>query len=175
MSPQAKPKTFESPEQYLASLPEDRREALSVIRKTIKKNLPKGYAEGIQYGMIGYFVPRSVYPPGYHCNRSEPLPFASIASQKSHIGLYLGCVHMTEEMRSWFTDAWKASGKKLDMGKACVRVKNLDGVPLDVLGELIRRCPVKEYIANYEASINAPRMTREQISVPFLLFVAEVR
>lgn len=167
MPPQAKSSTkantFESPEQYLASLPEDLRAALSAIRKTIKKNLPKGYAEGIQYGMLGYFVPHSVYPPGYHCDRTQPLPFVSVASHKNHVGLYLFCVYMSPTIQSWFVDAWKATGKKLDMGKSCVRVKKLDDVPLDVLGELIRKVPVKAFIESYEASLNAPRMTREQI------------
>lgn len=140
-----------TPAEYLASLPDDRRKALEAVRKVIRKNLPKGYAEGIQYGMLGYFVPHSVYPDGYHCDPKQPLPFASIASQKNHMGIYLMCIYSSPEREKWFRKAWTATGKKLDMGKSCVRFKKLEDVPLDVVGEAIRRVPVKDYIAQYEA------------------------
>ncbi len=117
-------------EQYLGELPADRREAVQAIRNVILKNLPKGYEEGMQYGMIGYFVPHSIYPPGYHCDPKQPLPFACLASQKNYISVYLGCVYGNPEHEAWFREAWAKSGKKLDMGKSCVRFKKLDGVML---------------------------------------------
>lgn len=142
-------------EQYLAELPADRRSAIEVIRRVILENLPKGYEEGMQYGMIGYYVPHRVYPPGYHCDPKQPVPFASIASQKNHIGIYLMCIYGDERHREWFTKAWTATGCKLDMGKGCVRVKKLEDVPLEVLGEAIARVPVTAFIANYESMVPA--------------------
>lgn len=136
---------------YLDQLPEDRREAIEAIRRVILDNIDSPFEEGIQYGMVGYFLPHSVYPAGYHANPAEPLPFASIASQKNHIGLYLFCVYMDDEIQEWFREAWKASGRKLDMGKSCVRVKKLDDVPLDVLGELFARIDARSFVERYEA------------------------
>lgn len=139
--------------EYLAGLPEDRRDALEKVRRVIKKNLPKGYAEGIQYGMIGYYVPHSLYPDGYHCDPSQPLPFASVASQKNHMAVYMSCVYSDEKLKDWFVKAWKATGHKLDMGKSCVRFKKIEDVPLEVIGEAIRRVPVKAFVDQYEAVI----------------------
>lgn len=139
-------------EEYLAALPEDRREALNAIRKVIRKNLPKGYEEGIQYGMIGYFVPHSLYPAGYHCDPKQPLPFIQLASQKNHMALYLFCLYMDEEAMERFTTAWQQTGKKLDMGKSCVRFKKLEQVALDVVADAIRAIPVKDFVAHYDAS-----------------------
>lgn len=140
-------------EQYLSELPGDRREAIEAVRKVIRKNLPKGYEEGMQYGMVGYYVPHSVYPPGYHCDPKQPLPFAGVASQKNHISLYLMCIYADTDQKDWFQKAWKATGRKLDMGKACIRFKSIDDVPLEVLGEAVRRVPVKNYIEYYESAI----------------------
>lgn len=142
--------------QYLASLPADRRKAIEAVRKVILKNLPKGYEEGIQYGMIGYFVPHSVYAPGYHCDPKQPLPFAGLASQKNHMAVYLMCVYMDAEQEAWFREAWTKAGKKLDMGKSCVRFKKIEDVPLEVIGQVIKRVPVKKFIENYEAVIKKP-------------------
>jgi hypothetical protein len=147
---------------YLAALPEDRRAALSAVRAAIVKALPKGYAEGIQYGMIGYHVPHSIYPAGYHCDPKQPLPFASLASQKSHMALYLFCTYLDEAQATWFRDAWTATGKRLDMGKSCVRFKRLEDVPLEVVSEAIRRVPVKAFIERYEQSVPAARKAREK-------------
>lgn len=144
-------------EQYLGELPADRREAVQAIRNVILKNLPKGYEEGMQYGMIGYFVPHSIYPPGYHCDPKQPLPFACLASQKNYISVYLGCVYGNPEHEAWFREAWAKSGKKLDMGKSCVRFKKLDDVPLDVIGQSIKRVPVKKFIDYYESAIKGAR------------------
>jgi uncharacterized protein YdhG (YjbR/CyaY superfamily) len=139
-------------EEYLAAIPEDRRETLNAIRKVIRKNLPKGYEEGIQYGMIGYFVPHGVYPAGYHCDPKQPLPFVHLASQKNHMALYLFCLYMDEAAMERFTTAWQQTGKKLDMGKSCVRFKKLEQVPLDVVADTIRAIPVKDFVAHYDAS-----------------------
>ncbi len=140
-----------TPKDYLDALPEDRRKALARLRTTIRKHLPKGYKEGIQYGMIGYFVPHSIYPDGYHTDPSEPVPFASIASQKNHMALYLFCLYTDKREVARFEKAWKASGCKLDMGKSCVRFKSIEDVPLDVVGETISRIPVADFIKAYEA------------------------
>lgn len=147
---QSKAKTVK---QYLAELPADRREALQAVRAAILKNLPKGYEEGMQYGMIGYYVPHSVYPPGYHCDPKQPLPFAGMASQKNHMSLYLMCVYSDPGHQAWFRKAWAAAGKKLDMGKACVRFKKIDDVPLKVIGEAVKRVPAKKFIEHYESVI----------------------
>lgn len=141
-----------TPDAYLEALPADRRELVGAVRDVIRANLPAGYAEGMQYGMIGYFVPHAVYPAGYHCDPKQPLPFVGIGSQKSHVGLYFFCLYVDEALTAWFTSAWGATGKKLDMGKSCIRVKKLGDVPLEVIGELVRRAPVTAFVARYEAS-----------------------
>ena len=143
-------------DQYLASLPEDRRAAISAVRDVILENLDEKYEEGIQYGMIGYYVPHEVFPAGYHVDPKQPLPFAARASQKSHMAVYLMGVYGQPEQEQWFRDAWAKTGKKLDMGKSCVRFKKLEDVALDVLGEAIRRAPAKAYIQQYESVIRPP-------------------
>jgi len=140
-------------EEYLAELPPDRRDAIQAVRQVILKNLPGGYEEGIQYGMIGYYVPHSIYPAGYHCDPRQPLPFAALASQKNYMSLYLMCVYGAPEHENWFRDAWLKTGKKLNMGKSCVRFKKIDDVPLDVIGKAVKRVPVKKFIEHYEAAI----------------------
>jgi hypothetical protein len=148
--------------EYLASLPEERRHMVEAVRKVILDNLDGGYSEGMQYGMIGYAVPHSVFPPGYHCDPKQPLPFAGIGSQKHYLSIYLmglyaggtGDGETSDEL--WFRDAWAASGqKKLDMGKACVRVKKLEDIALDVIGEAIRRLPAALYIERYQKGLAA--------------------
>jgi hypothetical protein len=146
---------------YLAELPEERRGAISAVRKVILANLDRDYKEGMQYGMIGYYVPHRVYPAGYHANPKQPLPFAGLASQKNYMSLYLMCVYDAGEHGKWFQEAFARSGKKLDMGKSCVRFKRLVDLPLDVIGEAIRRVPARQFIKIYEAaikdSISSPR------------------
>jgi hypothetical protein len=144
-------------EQYLAELPEDRRATLSKVRQVIRKNLPKGVAEGMSYGMIGYFVPHKIYPPGYHCDPKQPLHYASLGAQKNHMSLHLMCFYMNADLQAWLQERFKASGKKLDMGKSCIRFKKLDDLPLDVIGEAVAKVPVDKYIAVYEAILNRPR------------------
>lgn len=142
---------------YLASLPPDRRAALSAIRDVIRANLDRDYEEGMGYGMMGWSVPHRVFPPGYHCDPKQPVPFAGLASQKNYMSIYLMGAYYgrdcdadgeTEESL-WFRKAWLATGKKLDMGKCCVRFRKLEDVPLEVVGEAIRRVPVKVFIARY--------------------------
>jgi hypothetical protein len=146
-----------SVQEYLEGLPADRRAALSALRKVITKNLDKDFEEGMQYGMIGYYVPHRVYPAGYHCDPKQPLPFASLASQKNHIGIYLFCIYTDAKQQARFVEAWKKSGKKLDMGKSCVRVKRLEDVPLEVLGTTIKGIKAKDFIASYEAQLGPNR------------------
>jgi len=142
-------------EEYLQGLPADRRPAISAVRKVILANLPAGYAECMYYGMIGYVVPHSLYPAGYHCDPKLPLGYACLGSQKNHMALHLMTVYGDPAMEKWFRKAWTGAGKKLDMGKACVRFKKLEDVPLDVVGQVIARVPVKEYIARVEKMIGA--------------------
>ncbi len=139
-------------EQYLAELPEDRRKVLEAVRQVILKNLDKDYEEGIQYGSIGYYVPHRVYPAGYHCDAKQPLPFANLASQKNYMSLYLLCAYGDSPLSRWFQQAWAKTGKKLDMGKACVRFKKLEDLALDVIGEAIQRVPAKTHIEHCEAA-----------------------
>ena len=138
---------------YLAELPEERREAISAIRGVILKNLPRGYEEGMQWGMIGYYVPHSLYPAGDHCQPEEPLPVASLASQKNHMAFYGLGLYINEAQARWFVEEWKKAGKKLDMGKSCVRFKTLDDVAVDVIGRAIKRLPVEQYIEQYERQL----------------------
>jgi len=137
---------------YLAELPDDRRAAIEAVRKVIRKNLPKGYEEGMQYGMIGYHVPHKLYPAGYHCDPKQPLPFAGLASQKNYMSVYLMC-YLDEKMDKWLRQAWAKSGKKLDMGKCCIRFKKVDDLALDVVGEAIARVPLAEFIKLYESAM----------------------
>ena len=140
-------------EEYVAALPEDRREVITAIREVILKNLPKGYEEGMQWGMPSYFVPLSTYPVGYNCQPDQPLPFVGLASQKNHMAFYGFCIYMDEELKNRFVADWKKTGKKLDMGKSCVRFKKLEDVPLKVIGDAVKRVPMKKYIKQYEAQL----------------------
>jgi hypothetical protein len=139
--------------EYLKSLPPDRRAAIEAVRKVVLKNLPTGYAETMQYGMISYVVPHSIYPAGYHCDPKQPLPFACLASQKNYMSLYLMTVYGHKETEAWFRKAFADAGKKLDMGKSCVRFKKLEDLPLDVIGKVIARVPVRKYLDFYESVI----------------------
>jgi hypothetical protein len=144
--------------EYLAALPADRRDALEAVRKVFHKNLDKNYEEGMQYGMIGYYVPHSVFPPGYHCDPKQPLPFAGLASQKNHMSLYLMCVYGhdgSNPTTEKFQKAWAKTGKKLDMGKACIRFKKLDDLALDVIGQTIRETPARDFIDFYQGALDA--------------------
>jgi len=142
-----------TPDEYLASLPADRKPVIEKLRRIIVKNLPKGFVEIVDYGMLAYVVPHSVYPPGYHCNPKKPLPFLSLASQKQHVtlhhlGLYAGV------LLDWLVDEGKKRGTpKLDLGKGCVRWRDLDAIPYDLVGDLARRLTPQAWIEHYERSI----------------------
>ena len=137
----------------LDALSPERRAIIEPIVEALRAGMPEGYEEGIQYGMIAWFVPHSRYADGYHCDPKQPVPFVSVGDQKGHVGLYLFCNYVDPALLEWFTEAWKASGAKLDMGKACVRVKKPRPLPLDVIEEVVRRVPIDRFLAHYTASI----------------------
>ena len=143
-----------SPEEYIDQVPQDRREALKTLRKVINDNLPKDFEEGIIYKMIGYYVPHSVYPDGYHCDPKTPLPFMSFASQKNSINLYHSGIYAKKELHDWFVNEFpKYSDRKLDMGKSCIRFKKIDDIPFELIGELTRKMTCEEWIEIYETAI----------------------
>lgn len=142
-----------TPEQYLAELPEDRREAVEKLRSIIRKNLPKGFEETMGYGMLGYVVPHSLYPAGYHCDPKQPLPFAGMASQKHSINLYHMGIYANKELLQWFQEEFpKYSKAKLDMGKSCIRFKKPEHIPYELIGKLMKKLTVKDWINLYESS-----------------------
>ena len=136
-------------EEYIAGLPQDRAEQIARLRQLILQRLPEGYTEEVGFGMITYVIPLETYPDTYN---GHPLMYAALASQKRHMSLYLMNVYGDDETLRWFTEGFAAAGKKLDMGKACVRFRKLDDLPLDLIGEVIARTSVAEYITGYEAS-----------------------
>lgn len=141
--------------EYIQGLPEDRKKAIELLRKTINKNLPKGFKEGMSYGMMGWFVPHSIYPNGYHCKPSDPLPFAGLASQKNNISFYHMGVYSMPNLLEWFTTEYsKLNLGKLDMGKSCVRFKKMDKIPYDLIGELCSKITVEQWIECYETVLN---------------------
>ena len=141
-------------ESYLNDLSEERKDVINQLRKVILKNLPKGFDEGMGYGMIGYFVPHSIYPNGYHCDPKQPLPFLSMASQKNFIALYHMGIYMNPALMDWFTAEYAKRVKgKLDMGKSCIRFKKMEQIPFDLIGELASKMTVKEWIACYEKAL----------------------
>ena len=136
-------------DEYLKELPADRREAIRAVRRVILKNLPKGYEEAMNWGAICYQVPLSVLPETYN---GQPLCYAALASQKNYMSVYLMTVYGHKSLEKEFRERYKASGKKLDMGKSCVHFKKLDDLPLDLIGEIISRVPMDEYVRRYQAS-----------------------
>lgn len=148
-------------ERYLAELPDDRRAAIQAVREVILKNLDKDFEEGIQYGMIGYYVPHRIYPAGYHCDPRQPLGFASLASQKNYMSLYLMCLYGSPSDREWFEAEWAKTGKKFDRGKSCIRFKKLDELPLELVGKAIQRITARKYIAFYEDAMKANQKRKE--------------
>lgn len=143
-----------SPDDYISQVPTERQDTLNKLRKTIKANLPKGFEEGIQYGMIGYYVPHVIYPEGYHCTPSEPLPFMSFASQKNSVNLYHLGIYALPELNKWFVNEYpKHSKRKLDMGKSCIRFKYIDDIPFDLIAELCAKLTPEEWISYYESQI----------------------
>lgn len=142
-----------TPDQYIKELPPERKEAISALRDIILKNLPKGFNEEMSYGMLGYVVPHSVYPPGYHCDPNLPLPFMAVASQKNFIAFYHMGIYAQPELLKWFTTEYpKHSKAKLDMGKSCVRFKKAENIPYKLIGELVKKIEVKDWIEKYETN-----------------------
>ncbi|MDP1676210.1 MAG: DUF1801 domain-containing protein [Bacteroidota bacterium] len=140
-----------TPDEYIESLPEDRKTAMKALRKVILKNLPKGFAEEMSYGMLGYVVPHALYPDGYHCNPKLPLPFMNIASQKNFIAMYHMGIYADKKLLEWFTKEYaKQSTTKLDMGKSCLRFKKTDQIPFKLIGDLAGKMTPKEWITIYE-------------------------
>jgi uncharacterized protein YdhG (YjbR/CyaY superfamily) len=139
--------------QYISEAPEDRKEALQKLRNVILDNLPDGFQECISYGMIGYVVPHSIYPKGYHCSPELPLPFLAFASQKSSINIYHMGIYAKPELYDWFvTEYPKHSVQNLDIGKSCLRIKKPENIPFDLIGELVRKISVSDWIALYEST-----------------------
>lgn len=143
-----------SVKEYLEKVPKDRNAYFNKLRETILTNLPKGFDEQINYGMISYVVPHDIYPGGYHCDPKLPLPFANIASQKNFIGFYHMGIYANPELLKWFVKEYsKQSDTKLDMGKSCVRFKKMDKIPYDLIGKLMRKMSVNDWIKLYEKNI----------------------
>ncbi len=146
--------TGKTVEEILTSVPADRVEPFNKLHEVIAKNLPEGFEVGLSYGGLGYVVPHSLYPAGYHCKPSEPLPFASIASQKASINFYHMGIYAQPELLDWFvTEYPKHCKRKLDMGKSCIRFKKLDEIPYELIGELMTKMAAKEWIDIYEKNI----------------------
>ncbi len=145
-----------TPEEYIRNLPEDRKSAISTLRKTILANLPKGFKEVMSYGMIGYVVPHSIYPGGYHCSPELPLPFINIASQKNFVALYHSGIYADKSLHDWFVSEYPKHVKtKLDMGKSCVRFKKVELIPYELLGDLCTKMTVEQWIELYELNIKS--------------------
>ena len=143
-----------SADELIATLPDDRKDAFITLRNTIKKNLPKGFEETVSSGMINWVVPHKAYPAGYHCDPKQPLPFLSLASQKNNISLYHMGLYGDPDLLKWFQDEWaKASTRKLDMGKSCIRFKKPDEIPFDLIGQLASKFSPADWIGRYESVI----------------------
>ena len=158
--------TAKTPEEYMASLPDDRKSAMQKLRDSVVKNLPKGFSENMSYGMLCYCVPHSKYPAGYHCDPKQPLPFVSIASQKNFIAVYHMGIYAMPDVLKWFTEEFpKHSKKKLDMGKSCLRFKNPDEIPYTLIGELMKKITPDKWIEVYEKNLkrSAPLPTKGEI------------
>ncbi|MGB5461581.1 MAG: DUF1801 domain-containing protein [Eudoraea sp.] len=141
----------ETPKEYIDELPEDRKEPVIKLRETILKNLPEGFEEEMSYGMIGYVVPHSKYPAGYHVNPELPLPFINIASQKNFIALYHMGIYSDKDLLNWFVSEYPKHVKtKLDMGKSCIRFKNIEHIPYSLIGELVAKMTTEQWISIYE-------------------------
>ena len=144
--------TAATPQEYIASLPDDRKLPMTELRAEIKKNLPKGFEETMAGGMLNFLVPHSIYPAGYHCDPKSPLPFISVASQKNFIAVYHMGIYANPELLKWFTDEFPRHSKaKLDMGKSCIRFKKMDQIPFKLIGELATKITVQDWIELYES------------------------
>lgn len=141
-------------EAILENLPEDRAEAFNKLHEVIVANLPEGFEAAISYGGLGYVVPHTIYPAGYHCKPVEPLPFAGLASQKNSINFYHMGIYADPALLDWFVREYpKHSKRKLDMGKSCIRFKKFDEIPYELMGELMRKMSVADWVAIYESNL----------------------
>jgi uncharacterized protein YdhG (YjbR/CyaY superfamily) len=139
---------------YIESLPEDRKATMQQLREVINANLPEGFNETISYGMIGWVVPHSAYAPGYHCDPKLPLPFLSIASQKNFIAVYHMGIYASKDLLDWFTAEYPKYVKtKLDIGKSCIRFKKPEAIPFNLIGELVAKMNVESWIELYEKNL----------------------
>jgi len=144
-----------TPEAYIAALPEDRKQVITKLREIILENIPKGFQEQMSYGMLGYVVPHSLYPKGYHCNTKLPLPFINLASQKNFIALYHSGIYAQKELLDWFVAEYPKHVKtKLDMGKSCIRFKNMKTIPYELIGALCTKMTPDQWIEIYENAID---------------------
>ncbi len=144
----------QTPDEYIKAIPEERKPIMRALRKVIKDNLPKGFSEEINYGMIGYVIPHSLYPDGYHCDPKLPLPFMNIASQKNFIAIYHSGIYADQELMNWFVNEYPKYVKtKLDMGKSCIRFKKIEQIPLKLIGELASKMTVQKWIDLYESRV----------------------
>ena len=142
----------ENPEEYIAQIPADRKAVFQQLREVIIANLPPGFQEVISYGMLGYVVPHSIYPSGYHCDSKLPLPFLAIASQKNFIAIYHMGIYADETLLNWFLEEYpKHSNQKLDMGKSCIRFKKMEHIPIKLLADLAKKMTVEQWINLYES------------------------
>lgn len=144
----------ENVKDYLDKIPEDRKSAMNKLYETISKNLPKGFEEGVSYGMMGWDVPLSMYPAGYHCTPGQPLPFLGMASQKNSINLYHMGIYAKPDLHDWFVAEYpKHCKRKLDIGKSCIRFKKPEEIPFDLIGELVQKMSPEEWVEIYESNL----------------------
>ena len=143
-----------SPEEYISKIPKDRIPYFKKLRQTILDAIPEGFEEQMSYGMIGFVVPKNIYPAGYHCNTNLPLPFAHIASQKNFIALYHSGIYANKDIHDWFVNEYpKHCKRKLNMGKSCIRFKYADEIPFELIAELLKKISVQDWISIYETTI----------------------
>ena len=154
--------TATTPDEYLAALPDDRRAVVQAVRDVVNANLPDGYREGMSHGMIAWYVPLDRFPDTYN---GEPLGLGALASQKNHLSLYLNGVYGDRATEAWFRERWQESGKKLDMGKSCVRFRRVEDLPLDVIGETIARTDVETFLRMYRDARGSSRARRARSGI----------
>jgi len=145
-------------QEYIAQVNDERRAAFEQLYQTVKQNIPAQFTEQLIYGQIGFVVPKSLYPAGYHCTPELPLPFVTIAAQKSHLALYHMGIYMMPDVYDWFVAEYaNHSKRKLDMGKSCIRFKKTDDIPFDLIAQLMQKISLETYVATYEAILNKPK------------------
>lgn len=149
------PVKYQNIEDYMKSIPIERKNVFEKLRKLIHNNIPKGFEQGILYNMVGFYVPHSIYPKGYHVNPKDPLPFVNIANQKNFIALYHSGIYANEELKEWFVSEYVKQCKyKIDMGKSCIRFKKMEDIPFDLIKELIQKMSVEVWIQTYEKIVS---------------------